>query len=195
MGGLYSKLRGLPSNMQSVQGKWAGRFIWAAVIQGLLAVVATLLIIDPLSIFGASSGYFSPAKVIAGNGAGTWLFTGYISYLVVGVVAMAVTAIFYFYIEGIQGKVYKGATNVLAWAHLVFMNVGVAGSMFLMMWGGYVGGWASAASSGGGGGETALQIHETILGQLTYPIGALIALAALGAILGGLGYIVRSRQN
>ena len=54
---------------------------------------------------------------------------------------------------------------------------------------------APVVPSGGGGGETSLQIHETILGQLTYPIGAFIALAALGALLGGLGYIIRSRKK
>ena len=181
--------------MQSVQGKWAGRFIWAAILQGLVAVVVTVMVIDPLTLINQKAAYFAPAMVIAGNGAGTWLFTGYISYLVVGVVATAVTAIFYFYIEGIQGKVYRGFTNILAWGHLVFMNVGVLGSMLLMMWGGYVGGWAAAATQTGGGGETALQIHETILGQLTYPIGAFVLLAAVGAILGGLGYVVRSRQK
>jgi hypothetical protein len=181
--------------MQSVQGKWAGRFIWASVIQGLLAVIITLLIIDPTTLFNGSGMYYSASRVIAGNGAGTWLFTGYITFLVVGVVAMAVTAIFYFYIEGVLGKVYSGLTSYLAGAHLIFMTVGVDAAMFLMMWGGYVGGWAAAATSGGGGGETGLQIHETILGQLTYPIGAFVALAALGALLGGLGYIIRSRQK
>lgn len=181
--------------MQSVQGKWAGRFIWASVIQGLLAVIITLLVIDPTTLFNGSGMYYSASRVIAGNGGGTWLFTGYVSFLVVGVVATAVTAIFYFYIEGVLGKVYHGLTSALAWAHLVFMTVGVDAAMFLMMYGGYLAGWAAAPAASGGGGETALQIHETILGQLSYPIGAFVALAALGAVLGGLGYIIRSRQK
>jgi hypothetical protein len=181
--------------MQTVQGKWAGRFIWAAVIQGLLATIITVLVLDPLQYVTGTADYFSPARVIAGNGGGTWFFTGYISYLVVGVVAMAVTAVFYFYIEGVLGKVYHGLTNYLAWGHLIFMNVGVAGSMFLMMWGGYLAGWASVATTSGGGGLNAGQIHEQILGWTTQPIGALILLAALGAVLGGLGYIIRSRTK
>jgi hypothetical protein len=41
------------------------------------------------------------------------MFTGYILYLVVRVVA--VTAIFYLYIEGVAGKVYQGLTNCVAW--------------------------------------------------------------------------------
>ncbi len=179
--------------MNATTGKWAGRFIWAAVVQGLLATIVTVLVLDPLQYITGRGSYYSPARVIAGGGGGTWLFTGYISYLVVGVVAVAVTAIFYFYIEGVMGKPYKGVTNYVAWGHLVFMNVGVAGSMFLMMWGGYLAGWAAAPVAAGGGGFTALQIHEQILGWTTQPIGALILLAAVGAILGGLGYIIRSR--
>jgi hypothetical protein len=178
-----------------MQGKWAGRFIWAAVIQGLLATIITVLILDPIQYITGNPDYYSPAKVIAGNGAGTWLFTGYISYLVVGVVAMAVTAIFYFYIEDVRGKLYKGITNYLAWGHLILMNVGVAGSMFLMMWGGFIAGWASVPIANGGGGLNAGQIHEMYLGQLTDPIGGLILLAAIGALLGGLGYILSSRAK
>jgi len=169
-------------------GKWAGRFIWAAVIQGVLAVIATMLIVEPLSYFNIS-WYYSPSKVIAGGSAGTWLFTGYISYLVVGVIATAVTAIFYFYIEGAMGKVYSGLTDYLAWGHLVLMNVGVAGSMFLMMWGGYMGGRGLAE------GLTTYQVHVQYLSQLVNPIGAFIMLAALGAILGGLGFILRTRAK
>jgi hypothetical protein len=177
------------------KSKWAARFIWAAVIEGMFAVIATVLVLDPIQYFTGKGNYFSPAMVIASGGGGTWFFTGYISFLVVGVVAMAVTAVFYLYIEGIQGKVYKGFTNLLAWGHLIFMNVGVAGSMFLMMYGGYLAGWASASTSSGGEGLNAGQVHVQILGQLVDPIGGLILLAAIGAILGGLGYLIRSRTK
>jgi hypothetical protein len=30
------------------KSKWAGRFIWAAVVEGFFAVVATVLTLDPL---------------------------------------------------------------------------------------------------------------------------------------------------
>lgn len=177
------------------KSKWAGRFIWAAVIEGLIAVIVTVLILDPLQYLTGNADYYSPAKVIAANGAGTWLFTGYISFLVVGVVAMAVTAVFYLYIEGIMGKPYKGLTNALAWGHIIFMNVGVAGSMLLMMWGGFLAGWASTPVASGGAGLNPGQVHEQVLGALVDPIGGLILLAAIGALLGGLGYLLRSRTN
>ena len=181
--------------MQTMQGKWAGRFIWAAVLQGLLATFITVMVLDPVQYITGKADYFSPARVIAGGSGGTWFFTGYISFLVVGVLATAVTAVFYFYIEGVLGKVYHGLTNYLAWGHLLLLNVGVAGSMFLMMWGGYLAGWAMTPTTSGGGGLNPGQVHEQILGWMTDPIGAFILLAAFGAILGGIGYIVRSRTK
>jgi len=178
----------------TTHGKWTGRFIWAAVIQGLIAVAATVLIIEPWTFFGINS-YYSPSKVIASNGAGTWLFTGYIAYLVVGVVATAVTAVFYFYIEEFRGRVYKGFSNLLAWGHLLFMNVGVAGAMIIMMYQGYLAGVAAAPVSGGGLGYNSGQIHVNILAWTVDPIGGFILLACVGAILGGLGYFLRSASK
>ena len=179
---------------QQLPGKWAGRWIWAAVVQGAIITVITILIAQPLSYFNIEP-YFAPAMVIAAGGGGTWLFTGYILYLVVGVVAVAVTAIFYFYLEGVEGKVYHGLANYLAWGHYVLMNVGVASSMILMMYGGYLAGWAGAAVSSGGLGYTDYQIHIHYLSHFEDPIGALVLVAALGAILGGLGFVLRQRSK
>ena len=183
------------ANATRTHGKWAGRFIWAAVINGLIATVATILILDPLQYVTGKADYFSPAMVIAANGAGTWFFTGFISYIVVGVIATAVTAIFYYYIEDVQGKTYKGFNNLLAWGHLLFMNVGIAGAMLLMTYQGYLAGRAAAPVSNGGLGLAAGQIHEQILGWTVDPIGGLILLGCIGALLGGLGYLLRSSSK
>jgi hypothetical protein len=177
-----------------VGSKWASRFIWAAVAQGLVAAIVTLLIVEPQTYFGINS-YFSPARVIAGGGGGTWMFTGYILYLVVGVVAVAVTSLFYFFIEELTGKPYHGLTNLLAWGHYVFMNIGVAGSMLLMIYGGYIAGYDATPVAAGGLGYTDLQIHLADLGRLEFWIGGLVLVAVIGAILGGLGFIIRMRQK
>ena len=181
--------------VRTTQGKWAGRFIWAAILQGLAFTVATILVLDPLQYVTGNADYYSPARVIASNGAGTWFFTGFISWLVVGVIATAVTAIFYYYIEDVRGKVYKGFTSLLAWGHLLFMNVGIAGAMIIMTYQGYLAGVAAAPASSGGGGLNSGQIHEQILGWTTDPIGGLILLACIGALLGGLGYLLSSRAK
>ncbi len=177
-----------------VASRWSSRFIWAAVAQGLIAAIATVLIVEPQSYLGIN-WYFSPAKVIVSGGGGTWMFTGYILYVVVGVIGVAVTSMFYFYIEGIQGKPYRGLTNLLAWGHYLFMNVGVAVSMLLMTYGGYIAGYDETPVSGGGLGYTDLQIHLTDLGRLEFWIGLFVLIAVLGAILGGLGYVIRIREK
>lgn len=183
------------SATHTTQGKWAGRFISAAIVQGLAFTVAIILVLDPLQYVTGNADYYSPARVVAGGGGGTWFFTGLISWLVVGVIATAVTAIFYYYIEDVKGKVYKGFNNLLAWGHLLFMNVGIAGATIIMTYQGYLAGWAAAPASSGGGGLNAGQIHEQILGWTTDPIGGLILLASVGALLGGLGYVLASRAK
>ena len=181
--------------MQNIQGKWAGRFIAAAIIQGLIAVIITVLIIDPTTLFNGSGLWYSASRVIAGNGAGTWLFVGYVLFMVVGVMGTAITALFYFYLEGMRGKVYTGLTSYLAWSHIVLMTVFTDAAMLLMMRGGYLAGWAATAVASGGGGLNPGQIHEEILGPLTYPIGAFLLKAALRALQGGLGFVLRSRAK
>jgi hypothetical protein len=182
--------QGNSSLLSSIAGKskWAQRFIWAAVVQGLIATIVTVLILDPLSYFNIKL-YYSPAMVIASGGGGTWMFTGYVLYLVVGVVAVAVTALFYFYFEAIQGKAYRGLSNVLAWGHFLLMNVGVAGSMLVMIYSGYIAGWMAGAVSNGGLGYNDLQIHINDLSKVEEPIGALVIMACVGALLGGMGFI------
>ena len=71
----------------------------------------------------------------------------------------------------------------------------VAGACFLLMWGGYRAGVAQASVSSGGGGLTTGQIHVQILSQLVNPVGYFIVMAAAGAILGGLGYLLAQRKK
>jgi hypothetical protein len=63
--------------------------------------------------------------VIAGGSAGTWFTVGYVTCLLVGVIGVAVTALFYHHIDVILGKPCAGSLNLLAWIHLILMNVGV----------------------------------------------------------------------
>jgi len=49
------------------ESKWTTRFIWAAVAQGLVAAIVTLLIVEPQTYLGINS-YFSPARIIASTG-------------------------------------------------------------------------------------------------------------------------------
>lgn len=173
--------------IRSLTGQWAGRFIWAAIVQGAFAVLWTLFIVSPFTVPAAS-------RVIAGGGAGTWLFVGYTLYLVIGVVAVAVTAVFYMYIERILGKVYRGVAKYLARTHLVLMNVGVAGATWLMMTAGYLGGAAGLPTNVGGGGLNPGQIHE-VISAFPEPIFYFVLLATAGVMAGGLGYLISARSR
>ncbi|HUK49644.1 MAG TPA: hypothetical protein VLV18_01315 [Terriglobales bacterium] len=178
-----------------VKGKMsrmAGLFLYAAIIQGAIAAVVTFL-----GGFGDQIGLYPVAisRVIAGGEAGTWFIMGYVMYIIVGVVAMAVTSLFYFYIETVQGKVYKGISKAFAWAHLVLGNVGVAGAAILAMVGGYLGGAAMQPTNFGGMNWNTGQVHVNILQYYTEPVAAFLMLALLGFVLGGLGYLLALRSK
>lgn len=170
----------------------AALFLYAAIIQGAIAAGVTFL-----GAFGDQIGLYPVAasRVIAGGEAGTWFTVGYVVYLIVGVVGMAVTSLFYFFIETIQGKAYRGAARSLAWIHLVLGNVGVAGASLLTMIGGYLGGAAMQPPQFGGKGWSTGQVHVNILQYYTNPIAAFLALALLGFALGGLGYLLTMRSK
>ncbi|MDG6997432.1 MAG: hypothetical protein JRN52_16065 [Nitrososphaerota archaeon] len=169
--------------MAPLVSKWSNRFIWAAIIQGLAATLLTIPIVLP---------WVKPsvAMVIASGSAGTWFTVGYLTYIMVGVIAVAVTALFYHHFEVDLGKPYKGLSNALAWLHLILMNVGVAAAAYMLMYGGYFGGAALIPTSEGGLGQNAGWVHVHILSGLVDPVGYAIIVAGLGVLAGGLGYLV-----
>jgi len=178
--------------LKAKPSKLAQLFLYAAIIQGAIAAFITFL-----GAFGDQLGLYpvAVARVIASGEAGTWFIMGYVMYIIVGVVAMAVTAIFYFFIETIQGKVYKGTAKALGWTHLILGNVGVAGTAILAMVGGYLGGAAMQPTQFGGMAYTTGQVHVHILQFYQQPVAGFLALALIGFVAGGLGYILALRSK
>jgi len=178
--------------LKGSQSKTATLFLYAAIIQGAIAAAVTFL-----GGFGDQIGLLPVAvsRVIAGGEAGMWFTVGYVVYLVVGVVGMAVTSLFYFYIETVQGKVYRGAAKGLAWIHLTLGNIGVTGASLLTMIGGYLGGAAMQPQQFGGMGWNTGQVHVNILQYYEYPIAGFLLLALVGFVLGGLGYLLTMRSK
>jgi hypothetical protein len=178
--------------MKMASSEMAALFLYAAMVQGAIAALVTFL-----GAFGDQIGLFPVAasRVIAGGEAGTWFTVGYVVYLVVGVVAMAVTSLFYFFIESMQGMPYKGVAKGLAWVHLIFGNIGVAGAALLTMVGGYLGGAAMQPKNFGGQGWSTGQVHVNILQYYTNPIAAFLLIALIGFALGGLGYLLTLRSK
>jgi hypothetical protein len=164
-----------------LRSKWTTRFIWAAIIQGLGATLVTIPIVLP-------TVRPSVAMVIAAGDAGTWFTVGYILYIMVGVIAVGLTGLFYHHFEIAMNKPYVGVAKYLAWAHLILMNVGVAAVTAILMYGGYFAGAAMLAPAVGGLGWTAGQVHVNILGPLVQPAGYALIATAAGVLAGGLGF-------
>jgi hypothetical protein len=165
---------------------WTRRFIVAAIIQGAIIVGLTVfLILSQISILKPEV-----SRVIAAGGAGTWLTFGYVMYVVVGVVGVAVSALFYYYLEKVMGRYYSSTiAKVTAWIHLSLMNIGTTAAMGLLMYAGYIGGAAMLPKIVGGSGFNPVQTHE-ILGPIVAPISAAILVLVAGVLAGGIGFLV-----
>lgn len=157
----------------------------AAVIQGAVVVGLTFFL-----VLGQIS-YLKPevSRVMAAGSAGTWLTFGYVMYILVGVIGVAVSALFYHYLEGMMSRRLARSAGVLAWIHLILMNFGTAAAMGMLMYAGYVGGAAMLPESVGGKGLNAAEAHE-VLGSFTEPISLAILIILVGVIAGGLSFVV-----
>lgn len=171
--------------------KWATRFIWSAIIQGGFVASATIV----LFVYGSVYLKPTPATVIAAGSAGTWLLIGYMAYVVM-IIALGVTALFYDYLEVRLGRMMtKRRQAVLAVVHIVLMNIGIAGSTWLLMYVGYVGGAAIMPVSSGGGGLTAEQAHVKILSPFPPVIIGFILMTLAGVAAGGLAYLIELKSR
>jgi hypothetical protein len=163
---------------------WSGRFIIAAIVQGAvitgltLAFVAAQMLTSGTNIIEfLSLSFEGPAK---------WFFLGYIFYMIL-VVAIAVTAVFYSHLEVGMGRQIKGFRSVLAWIHLVGMNVGGAATTIIMIFAGLAGSGVLGIIVGG---SDTLQENTAIMDQFIAPIAIFTGVLSIGVISGGLAFVM-----
>lgn len=168
---------------------WTKRFVAAAIIQGAIIVALTIfLVLSQISLLKPEV-----SRVIASGGAGTWFTFGYMIYIVVGVLGVAVSAIFYH----LGNQQYYGTNRIaqgLAWCHLLLMNIGIVAVAGMLMYAGYVAGADMLPESVGGKGFDNAQAHE-ILSPFVEPISAAIFVLGMGVILGGIGFLLANYQG
>ncbi len=171
---------------QKNQSPWTKRFIAAAILQGAIIVGLTaFLVLSQISFLKPEV-----SRVIAAGGAGTWFTFGYFIYIVVGVIGVAVSAIFYFYIESVLAKQYNSTiSKALAWGHLILMNIGTTAATGMLMYAGYASGAAMLPVSIGGKGFNQGQAHQ-ILSPFVEFISVAILILLLGVLLGGIGFLL-----
>jgi uncharacterized membrane protein SirB2 len=165
---------------------WSNRFIIAAIAQGAiitgltLSIVTAQLLVSGINIIQfLSLSFEGPAK---------WFFLGYIFYLIL-VVAIAVTAVFYNHLEVNLDKQIHGFRSVLAWIHLIGMNVGGAATTIAMILAGVIGSGMLDLMLNRDMADGTLQPNVEIMEHFITPIAAFASLLSIGVIAGGVAYI------
>jgi hypothetical protein len=174
----------------AAKSAWSNRFIVSAIVQGAIITGLTLFIVSAQILTSGvniiqflSLSFEGPAK---------WFFLGYIFYLIL-VVAIAVTAVFYNHLEVYMGKQIRGFRSVLAWIHIIGMNVGGAATTIAMIFAGLAGSGIINAILGGS--NPALQPNIAIMEQFINPIAAFAGLLSMGVLAGGIAYITTYLQK
>jgi hypothetical protein len=172
---------------------WAGRFINLTFILGGIAwAVLGLLVLGnilagltpPVYLLGPAS-----SRIVAQGGPGTWFVMGILSYLLVGVAGPGLSALFYQHLEVTLNSPLGGWKSRLASIHLIVGCGAAAAASLIMTYAGFLAGSAYLDTSVGGGGQTVGYIHTNFLGPATQPIGALMGVALLGYLAGGIALV------
>jgi hypothetical protein len=173
------------------ESKWATRFVWAAITQGALTVLLSLFLLSgeigvlPMRV----------SLLISATVPGIWIALGYFAYVIIGVVGMAVTALFYHYLEVNLKSPYRGSSQSLAWLHLILSNVGILATSWLVIYAGYLTAIATLPSHLGGMGLSLEEAEASIVRNFLMPITIFAVVTILGILLGGLGYVLVYRAR
>ena len=175
----------------------ARRFLGLATFNVLLSVIFTAVVLDPFLCVSVSPGQFGCHDNMVTTWPGTWLFIGYFTFLIAGVLGAFGWAGLYYLGANLRGK--TEVNNLLSRAHLLFFEVGVLGAAAVMAAVGYVGGGVMA--TGGGAAVAAESIALNIFPPLSNDPASIfndmppvieavfIVLALVGALVGVLNYI------
>lgn len=169
---------------------WSTRFMKAAIVQGAIACGLTIFL-----VLGQGS-LIKPevSRIIAAGGAGTWFTFGFVMYIIVGVMGVAVSALFYHYLEHVLHQHIRGKAKALAWMHLVLMNVGTIVATGLLMYAGYIGGASMLPVNVGGNGFSAGEAH-VVLAPFVEPISGSILVILISVLAGGIGFLLTFKSS
>jgi hypothetical protein len=175
----------------------ARRFLGLGVFNVILSVIFTAVVLDPFLCISVSPGQFGCHDNMVTSWPGTWLFIGYFTWLIAGVLGSFGWAGLYYLGDTLRGKTEISA--FFARVQMVLFEVGVLGATACMAAIGYVGGGVIA--TGGGAAVAAEAIALDIFPPLSndttslfndMPViveAAFIVIAVLGVFLGVLNYI------
>lgn len=168
-----------------IKSKWASRYLGAAFVQGAVAwaIIAVLVLLNMPGLYAPA-----PSRIVAGGGAGTWFVMGLLAFLLIGIPGLAISALFYEYLETSRGVAFTGFRGILAWVHLIVGGGFAAASSLYMMYSGFIAGIAAQPAQFGGWGQDSGWIHTNVLGPVSLSIAVLMGIALVGYLAGGIGY-------
>jgi hypothetical protein len=105
------------------------------------------------------------------------------------IVAIATTAVFYNHFEVNMHKGIRGFRSILAWIHLLAMNIGGASVTLTIAYAGLIGSGVIGTILSGGN-ITELKPNTQILEQFIIPISVFAAVLVIRLIAGGLTFLL-----
>jgi heme/copper-type cytochrome/quinol oxidase subunit 1 len=170
--------------MSSEPETWSKRFGTVALVNALIAIVWLLF---PIALDTRIS------RTIAGGSVGTWGFLGFLLFLIVGVLGFATFASLYYVIPKATGGTIN---NILAWLHLVLLEIGTVAGTALLGYAGYIGGTTMLDEIAKGTAEKDIPgIVHVKIGFVVQPIGILALVAGLGVLLGVIALFLTYRKH
>lgn len=117
---------------------------------------------------------------------------GFLLFLIVGVLGFATFASLYYVIPKATGGTIN---NILAWLHLVLLEIGTVAGTALLGYAGYIGGTTMLDEIAKGTAEKDLPgIVHVKIGFVVQPIGILALVAGLGVLLGVIALFLTFRK-
>ena len=167
--------------------KWANRFLQSAIIQGAVITLLTILFIS-IQLLLSSNINIIQFLSLSFEGPAKWIFLGYIFYMIL-IVAIATTAVFYNHFEVNMHRGIQGFRSILAWIHLLGMNIGGATVTLTIASAGLIGSGVIGTILSGGN-ITEVKPNTQILEQFIIPISIFAAVLVIGLIAGGLTFLL-----
>jgi hypothetical protein len=175
----------------------AKRFLGLGVFNLILTIIFTAVVLDPFLCVSVSPGQFGCHDNMVTSWPGTWLFIGYFTWLIAGVLGAFGWSALYYFGDILRGK--KEVNTLFSRAHMIFFEVGVLGATACMAAIGYVGGGVIATGGGAAVAAEAIALDifpplsndpSSIFNDMPVVVEAgFIVVALLGVFLGVLVYI------
>ena len=171
---------------------WFNRFTIAAMVQGAVITGLTLAFVAPQILTSGTN--IIEFLSLSLEGPAKWIFLGYIFYMIL-IVSIATTSVFYNHFEVNMQRTIRGFGSVLAWFHLIGMNVGGASVTLTMIYAGLVGSGIIGIIMSSGNNAVELKPNTQVLEQFIVPISAFAMILVIGLIAGGLTFLLNFMRH